>query len=105
MAELPYKPTMTDYHDYLKEVVVERGFEKETVSEVFTLLVEEVGELAKALRKANGQKIDMSSRQHDIEEEAADVLFMLVDLCNRLDIDLAEAFAAKEAKNAKRTWQ
>ncbi len=99
------KMTLPEYQTLIHELVVERGFDKETVPEVFTLLVEEVGELAKAIRKKNGQKIDVSRRQHDVEEEAADVFWLLLDLCNRLDINLEEAFAQKEAKNAARTWQ
>lgn len=97
--------TIPEYQELIKKLVVERGFEKETVPEVFTLLVEEMGELAKAIRKKNGQKIDLSRRQHDVEEEAADVFWLLLDVCNRLDIDLAKAFAEKEAKNASRTWE
>jgi NTP pyrophosphatase (non-canonical NTP hydrolase) len=98
------KTTLADYQDLVKKLVVERGFDKETVPEVFTLLVEEVGELAKAIRKANGQKVDKARRQHDVEEEAADVFWLLIDLCNRLDIDLAKAFEAKEKINQKRKW-
>ena len=94
-----------EYQNLIKKLVIERGFEKETVPEVFTLLVEEVGELAKAIRKQNGQKVDISRKQHDVEEEAADVFWLLLDLCNRLDIDLAKAFDAKEAKNATRVWE
>lgn len=105
MAVLPDDATLADYQAFLKQIVVERGFDKETPSEVFTVLVEEVGELAKAMRKAGGQKIDPNSEHHDIEEEVADVLFMLVDLCNRLGIDLEAAFRAKEEKNLKRIWQ
>lgn len=97
-------PTLRDYQDYVARAVKLRGFEDETVSEVFTLLVEEVGELAKAIRKHNGQKVDTASRQHEVEEEVADVFFLLLDLANRLDIDLAMAFREKEAKNKKRTW-
>lgn len=104
MANLPKNPTIKQYQKYLREVVVERGFDKETVSEVFTVLVEEMGELAKAIRKANGQKVYSDSKHHDLEEEAADVLFMLLDICNRLDIDLEKAFAEKEVKNNSRTW-
>lgn len=96
---------LSDYQNLIKQLVIERGFDKETVPEVFTLLVEEMGELAKAIRKHNGQKVDLSRRQHEVEEEAADVFWLLIDLCNRLDINLAEAFSAKEAKNAQRIWQ
>lgn len=104
MARLPDAPTLADYQQYLKSVVKERGFDKETPAEVLTVFIEEIGELAKAMRKAGGQKVDAGSRHHDIEEEAADVFFMLIDLCNRLGVDLAQAFEAKEAKNNKRTW-
>jgi len=96
--------TVAQYQTLVKQLVIERGFDKETVPEVFILLVEEVGELAKAIRKQNGQKVDLARKQHEVEEEAADVFWLLIDLCNRLDIDLAAAFDAKEKKNASRVW-
>lgn len=96
--------TLEEYQALIKKLVGERGFDKETVPEVFTLLVEEIGELAKAIRKNNGQKIDKARRQHEVEEELADVFWLLIDLCNRLDVDLAEAFELKEQKNQKRKW-
>ncbi|MGH7236912.1 MAG: MazG nucleotide pyrophosphohydrolase domain-containing protein [Candidatus Saccharimonadales bacterium] len=103
--DLPSKPILSDYQQLIRELVITRGFDKETVPEVFTLLVEEVGELAKAIRKANGQKVDKKSKQHDVEEEAADFFWLLIDICNRLDIDLEKAFRAKETKNQTRQWQ
>jgi|SRR3989344_387594 len=96
--------TIPQYQALIKRLIVDRGFDKETVPEVFTLLVEEVGELAKAIRKTNGQKIDKTRRQKDVEEELADVFWLLIDLCNRLDVDLAHAFANKEKINANRQW-
>lgn len=104
MNQLPANPTLADYQKLVKRLVAERGFDKETPPEVLLLLTEEVGELAKAVRKANGQKTGKHSRHYGVEEEAADVLFMLVDLCNRLDIDLEKAFRAKEEKNRSREW-
>ena len=97
--------TLEQYQQQIRELVVARGFDKETVPEVMMLLTEEVGEFAKAIRKAHGMKTDDASRQHDMAEEAADVFWLLIDLCNRLDIDLAQAFADKETKNQTRTWQ
>lgn len=104
MDKLPAKPRLADYQKFLKRQNVERGFQ-ETVPEVFMLLIEEVGEFAKAARKLSNIKTDKSSREHSVEEEAADVFYLLIDLCNHLDIDLARAFAAKERKNQKRQWQ
>lgn len=102
---LPNKPTLNDYQKLIQQLVTKRGFDEETVPEVFTLLVEEMGELAKAIRKANGQKVDKKSKIHEVEEEAADVFWLLIDLCNRLGIDLEKAFRAKEAKNQQREWK
>jgi len=95
---------LNDYQKLIKKLIVERGFDKETVPEVFMLLVEEVGELGKAIRKLSGVTTDKNSKVHEVQEEAADVFWLLIDICNRLDIDLAKAFAAKEAKNMKRKW-
>jgi len=97
--------TLPDYQALIRRLAEERGFMDETISQVFTLLVEEVGELAKAIRKANGQKIGAHSKQHEVAEEAADVFWLLIDICNRLDIDLAQAFDDKEAINQTREWK
>lgn len=105
MNTLPPNATLQDYQVLIAKLVDERGFDKETISEVFMLLTEEVGELAKALRKMHGMKVEVTSKVHEVEEEAADVLWLLVDLCNRLGIDLEKAFRAKEEKNQKRNWQ
>lgn len=98
------KQGLPDYQQQIAGLVKQRGFDSETVPEVKMLLVEEVGELAKAIRKQHGMKVDSASKQHDVEEEAADVFWLLVDLCNRLGIDLEKAFTDKEAKNSHRTW-
>jgi NTP pyrophosphatase (non-canonical NTP hydrolase) len=103
MKKLPDKPTLPDYQTYLKRVNKKRGF-KETVPEVFMLLTEEVGEFAKAARKLNKVKVDKNSKIHSVDEEAADVFYLLIDLCNHLGIDLEKAFREKEEKNKKRKW-
>ena len=96
--------SLSDYQLLMKQLVVERGFDKETVPEKFMLLLEEAGEFAKAARKISGITTDKKSRVYELEEEAADVFWLLIDLCNQLDIDLATAFEAKEKKNQNRTW-
>lgn len=105
MNQLPTHPTLSDYQTLISGLVAQRGFDTETVPEVFTLLVEEIGELAKAIRKANGQKIGAHSKQHEVAEEAADVFWLLIDLSNRLGIDLEQAFRDKEIINHKREWK
>lgn len=97
--------SLADYQQLIRKLAEERGFMDETITQVFTLLVEEVGELAKAIRKTNGQKVGEHSKQHMVEEEVADVFWLLIDVCNRLDIDLAKAFADKEEINKQRKWE
>ncbi len=105
MSNAPSKPGLVDYQELIKKLIVERGFDKETVPEVFMLFLEEAGEFAKAARKVSGIKTDDASKIHDLQEEAADVFWLLIDLCNRLDINLATAFEEKEKKNQSRIWQ
>lgn len=95
---------LADYQKLIEKLKTERGFDKETIPEVFMLFLEEAGEFAKAARKVSGITTDKKSRVHNLEEEAADVFWLLIDLCNRLNIDLAKAFEDKEKKNRNRSW-
>ncbi|MGI9027746.1 MAG: MazG nucleotide pyrophosphohydrolase domain-containing protein [Candidatus Saccharimonadales bacterium] len=86
----------------MRKLIIERGYDKETVAEVFMLLVEEVGELGKAIRKDSGLKVGDHSKHHELAHELADVFWLVIDLTNRLDLDLAQAFLEKEAINQQR---
>ena len=63
------------------------------------LLLEKVGELAKAIRKnATNMSIDNSKINHydTIESEVADVFIVLSSICNKLTIDLYKSLKDKE---------
>ena len=106
MADLPDDPTLKELQAYIAQVVQERGWTKDTTSEKFMLFIEEVGELAKAMRKAAGLYEEPAKmRTISLEEEFADVLSYLLDLANCFHVDLEQAFRAKEAINESRTWQ
>lgn len=96
-------PTLADLQQYVAEAVRERGFE-DNISQRFMLLLEEMGELAKAARPLSGMKFSADTHRAEMEEEAADVLIVFLGLCNLLDIDLEKAFRAKEERNKQRTW-
>lgn len=100
-------PTLDDIQTYVKEMVEERGFHKETISQVCLLLTEEVGELVKSVRKShNGMAIDKNKQyDHNPAEEIADILIVLSTVANMLNIDMEQAFRDKEEHNKKRTWQ
>lgn len=103
---LPKEPTLDDIQTYIRDMVKHRGFDDETLQDVFVMLTEEVGELAKSLRKFHGtMRIATDSKVGPIEHEVADVLWMLVCICNKLDIRLEDALRAKEEVNNQRTWR
>ncbi|MDB5179865.1 MAG: MazG protein [Candidatus Saccharibacteria bacterium] len=74
---------------------------KETAKDTMLLLMEELGELARAIRKHEGMSRD---HEYDVElsEELADVQLYLVHLANQTGIDLGVAVTAKEEKNEAR---
>ena len=106
MAELISSPTLKELQSYLALVCEERGWTKDSPSEKFVLFIEEVGELAKAMRKAAGLYEEQArQRNMSLEEEFADVLSYLLDLANCFEVDLEEAFRAKELINQTRSWK
>lgn len=103
---LPDHPTLPDLQAHIKAICAERGWDNNTPEQIFLLLTEEVGELAKATRKeiklyGEAAKPD---RFH-LEEEFADVLNYLMDLANHFGVDLETAYRKKHAYNAERVWE
>lgn len=98
--------TLFDMQKYVQKMVTYRGFDNETIQDVLLLLIEEIGELAKAIREQVGLKIktDDLSRSKELSNEIADCLIYLIDLANLANVDLQEAFVEKENINKKRTW-
>ena len=105
MPELKSRPTLIDFQNYVSEMEIERGFAHQTTIEKCLLLGEEVGELFKAVRKSEGMSVEVNTRISEVEEELADVFIYLCEIANRNNVDLENAFRAKEEKNKKRTWK
>jgi len=98
-------PSLRDFQSYVGVMVKQRGFDKEKISEIFMLFLEECGELAKAARKTQSIKSDPESKEFHLAHEAADVFIYLLDICNYFDIDLEKAFRDKEEINKRRFWK
>lgn len=99
--------TLQEVQQYIKEVIEIRGFAQQEIEKNMLLLLEEVGELAKSIRKnATSMSIDKSKINHydTIESEVADVFIVLNSVCNKLNIDLYKALKDKEKENIKRKW-
>ncbi len=68
--------TLQEVQKYIREVIKIRGFAEQKIEKTMLLLLEEVGELAKSIRKnATSMSIDKSKLNHydTIESEVADV--------------------------------
>ena len=106
MSNLTLKenPTLADLQAYVAEMVRSRGF-NDDIPHRFMLLFEECGEFARAARKHVGGKFASDTQTAELDEEAADVLIILLGLCNMLDVDLEKAFRTKEEKNNSRSWK
>ena len=100
-AEERVATALRGLQDYYSAVARLRGFEKESAKDTLLLITEEVGELARAVRKTLGIARD-SWGDENVGEEIADVQLYLVHLANQLQIDLSLAVATKEVKNSRR---
>jgi NTP pyrophosphatase (non-canonical NTP hydrolase) len=107
MAELKEYLQLSDYQDYIRQVCKERGWDKNNPLEIFLLLSEEVGELAKAIRN----RLKLYHEEGKIQAfdglhlELADIFSYLLDLANYYEIDMEAAFREKEKLNSGRIWK
>ena len=68
-----------------------------------TILMEEVGELARIMARRYGdQSFKESEKDLDLGEEMADILFVLICLANQTGVDLEEAFKKNIEKKTRR---
>lgn len=104
---LTNESSVKELQEYVKQMIRDRGFENEDIKDQMILLTEETGELAKAIRKTIGLKLDIAkdNDKYDIKGEIADIFNYLLSMCCTLDIDLIECWRQKEAKNFERNWK
>ena len=69
------------------------------------ILMEEVGEVARIMARTYGdQSFKTPEEQHDLADELADVLFVVVCLANQTGIDLTAAVERNLAKKTRRDF-
>lgn len=121
MENLPFSENVTlpELQSYILGKCRQRGFDRASDLEIYLLLTEEIGEMAKAIRKKRSlfeesgkdgapaaEAPDKAAKiQANLAEEMADVLSYLLDLANRFGVDLIKALQAKEAINETRVWK
>ncbi|MCD6095769.1 MAG: nucleotide pyrophosphohydrolase [Thermoprotei archaeon] len=74
-----------EFQEMMRKIYFERD-KKRGLERTYIWLVEEIGELGRAI---------ISGNREDIEGEVADVFAWLASLCNLLDIDLEKASIKK----------
>ena len=67
-----------------------------------TVLTEEVGELARIMARKYGDQSFKEGEKHDLGDEMADVLWVLMCLANQTGIDLTEALKKNIEKKTSR---
>ena len=66
------------------------------------VLPKEVGELARIMARTYGDQSFKEGEKHDLADEMADVLWVLICLANQTGVDLTEAFRKNLEKKTSR---
>lgn len=67
-----------------------------------TVLTEEVGELARIMARTYGDQSFKEGEKHDLGDEMADILWVLICLANQTGVDLTRAFEKNLEKKTQR---
>ncbi len=93
--------------DFVKKYCEERDWDQfHNAKELAIALSLEAGELLAPFRFKSEKEIEElfknAKKKEEIEDEMADVLYFLIRMAQRYNVDLAEAFDRKMEKNVKR---
>ena len=98
--------SLKELQSYVNDMIKVRGFSDEDLKDLMIFMTAEIGELAEEVCKLSNMKMDVSKRSTaNIAGELADVFIFLLSICHNLNIDLFEAFKAKEEENSTRDWK
>ncbi len=106
LQSLTKDSSLFEIQQYINHMVEVRHFDNDNPTNLMLFLTEELGELAKEVRKREKLKLDVDKETKvDVEGEIVDIFIYLLSLCRVLDINLMEAFQKKEQINSNRTWE
>ena len=98
--------SIADVQKYIKDMKKARKFDGVTIEREMMLFLEEIGELAKAIRKNTNGSLDINKKYDtNVDEELADCFIYLVSIVNMNHVDMFKAFKEKEERNCKRIWK
>ena len=96
------KMDLKEIQDKIKKADEDRGWDVSLLSQTFTHLIEEVGEIGRHILFRDGYKTSNLSKEVNDEEfgkELADATIFLIKIANAQNIDLDEIVQKKANKN------
>jgi NTP pyrophosphatase (non-canonical NTP hydrolase) len=90
------------FQNYYRRAAVRRGYNDKDAKTCLLLMVEEVGELAREIRKMSRITRHSTRRETTDVRELADVFLYVVHMANLLNVDLASLVGSKELVNHSR---
>lgn len=106
LEKLSKESSAEDIQKYIKNMFEVRGF-RTSLLERMCLLTEEMGELAKEVRKTQKNLLVDINKEYNsnLENEITDVFICLMGMCELLDMDIVQGLKNKEEMNLKREWK
>jgi len=100
------KSSVAEIQKYIDDMKRDRKFDGISIEREMMLFLEELGELAKAIRKSTKGRLD-ANKKYDttVDEELADCFIYLLSIANMSNIDVFKAFKDKERRNCERIWK
>src|SRR5690625_5016082 len=96
---------LDDFQQYVKDFCEEKGFTNVSDEERYLFFMSEVGEMSEELLKLKYAEEDKQTEiRKALSHEIFDVIWNTVEIANRLDINLTQAFKEKMELNSKRSW-
>lgn len=95
--------TIAEAQKFVDKWINSNGVRYFNVLTNMAMLTEEVGEVARVISRTYGeQSFKKSDKGKDLNEELADVLFVLICIANQTGIDLEKAFLKNIERKGKR---
>lgn len=106
LDKLSKESSVEELQKYIKDMFEVRGF-RTSLLERMCLLTEEMGELAKEVRKTDKNLLVDVNKDYssNLENEITDVFICLMGMCEFLDMDIVQGLKNKEEINFKREWR
>lgn len=101
MQQLTLDGVQQTVDDWIKSIGVRYFSELTNLAQ----LVEEVGELARIISRTYGDQSFKDGEEHDLADEIADVMFVLICLANQTGVNLNEALHRNLEKKTNRDAQ